>query len=146
MSENGYATNDAFAAASQVRYADHTIPVVGKVRIRSVDAMEFIEIEEALGKVDETRNGGTPRRNLRDGYAKLFAICNVNEDGSQRFSKEDLPMLRRLDAVVSVPLAVHCLHHIQMEGVDLEAELKNLPAASGGDLPTDSRETLVSTT
>jgi len=104
-------TNRERFAGAAMRFDEREIPVLGKVRIRSMDALEYLAVTKSL------------QENEGD-YSLLFETCVVEEDGSQSFSLVDRDMLRGLDSLVSVPLAKFCMDHAQ-GATSIEDQAKN---------------------
>lgn len=102
MSENGLADKAAILGANKRRYREVDVPLIGKVRIRSLTERERSEYE--AGFLDKSGNVS----NIVDGKVRLIVLCACNAEGHRIFSDADANSLADVDAVVTNALADEC--------------------------------------
>lgn len=134
-----YADKGAFqnAARGVRRFRTLTLPLVGTVRIRSINALEYAGIEAAITRaVHASKSGRADKQQkaLADAYADLMIACVVDNDGTPVFTADDKPTLLSLDSSVSQSLTSACLEHCGIDGCDLEELAKN--SATTASSPT----------
>ena len=121
MSEsNGYADKASILGANKRRFRDVDVPLIGKVRIRSLTERERSEYE--AGFLDGSGNVSS----LVDSKVRLIVLCVCNAEGHRLFTDEEATVLSDVDAVVTNTLADECRRLSGFSDEDVGKLEKNL--------------------
>lgn len=110
------------------RIVDFDWPGVGRVRLQSATAREFIRIEAARQRALVAANGGKTKEHEQATREFLLLVCRLlvlDGDGQPFFSDADNDLVLALDSAITDPLVEAALKHCGLESVDLEAAQKN---------------------
>ena len=140
MSEtNGFATAASILNGAGARRFDERTICGQKVRLRSITALEYADIEATLTRSAMEARGGNKQRQVRalaDANIALITKCVVNGEGNPVFTSEHRSQLLEMDSAFSQALASACMEHCGVDAADLEQVAKNSSAVDGASSPT----------
>lgn len=111
---NGYLTREQLLRQDVRRYADVTLPNVGKCRIRSMTERESANLEAKA--VD--RKGNISIANAKKARARTVAFCVVDGTGERLFSDDDIDALQAIDAGIINTIYDECARHCGVDGIE----------------------------
>ena len=137
MSDAQYAGLDAFQAAAggKRRFTTLTLPVLGEVRLRSIDALEYAAIESALtraGMAAQSNKAKQHKQLLMDAYCSLLILMVCDDKGNPILTEcdEHRTMLKKLDHAISSTLVSAALRHSGLDEDNLDELAKKSERAS----------------
>lgn len=133
---NGFLSRDEFLSATKRRFREVSLPGGKHVRIRSITAGEWADIET---KNLNLKQGGLNATGIRNSDLRLIVATVCDGDGQTIFSDSDLPKLAEADAAMTQPLVREIREHCGLTK-DVEDALKNCGTTGGGGLPSSSAE------
>lgn len=117
MSE--YATAEAFKKASQRRFAEHDVPGVGTVCIRSLNGMEFAKVKSAMQRRALAARDGKAVSAKQDESIEYVLQCLVNANTKEPlFSEADRDEIARWDVGLLEYVAQVCADHCDLPSVE----------------------------
>lgn len=121
-----FAGKEAFSKTFERRYAEVTVPVVGKVRIRNLNELE--RTQQLAWTRDKKGKPLQERVELMD--LRYIIDCVVDEQGNRVFGIEDLPSLKEMDYGVKVKLLNEILKHCHLVDQNIDELAKNFDATA----------------
>lgn len=119
-----YATLDAFKAASQRRFAEHEVPGVGTVCIRSLNAVEFAKVKSAIQRRAMAARDGKSLSAKQDESIEYILQCVVDHDTKHpMFNESDRDSVSQWDVGLLEYVAQLCANHCDLP--DTEQAAKN---------------------
>jgi hypothetical protein len=129
MSANGFAGKDAFQRVSgKTRYTTIQVPQIGTVRLRSLTALDYAQIEALTVKAAMAARGNSTTRQVRalaESGAELIRLCVVDGEGNPVFGEDDRNTLLNMDSSVSQAIVSGAMEFCGIDGADLETIAKN---------------------
>lgn len=121
------ATRDSILAATKRRFKDVTLWDGSTVRVRSLTAAEWAEIDS---KTIDMKKGGLSASGVKTSDLRLFAATVCDADGNPLFGDADLPALGSLDAALVIPVVKEIRDHCGLRQT-VEDALKNSDPTGG---------------
>lgn len=128
-----FADREAFFAATKRRFREIDVPVVGRVKIRSLKEIDRQQLDRDVLKKD----GSLREDRYAEARLRLIVASVVDADGNLVFTDEDLPKLRELDYAVTRAIEKACLEHQGADADEIKELAKNSEAINGSDSSAD---------
>lgn len=133
---NGFAGKDYFFAAAKRRFKEVALADGNKVRIRSLTAAEWADID---ARNVDMKKGGLSAVGLRNSDLRMIVAAVVDGEGNPVFTDGDLQQLGQIDAGIVVPLVKAIKEHSGLRQ-DVEDALKNLSTTADSGSSCSSAE------
>ena len=133
---NGFAGKDDFFAAAKRRFKEVPLPFGKSVRIRSLTAAEWADID---AKNVDLKRGGLSAIGMRNSDFRLVIASVCDSNGQPVFADSDLDKLAAVDVAMIVPLVRAIKDHSGLRQ-DSEDALKNCGTTADSGSPCSSVE------
>lgn len=108
------------------------------VRIRSLNGLEYAEVESLITQSAIAKRKTNPAEKLALANAKVIQLSVCDGDGNLTFESGDLSQICLMDNSILAALVDGCMSHSGIDGANLEVMAKNSSETTGGSSPTDS--------